>query len=243
MVEQGAWFCRRHARRQALHDIPCLRERISDARASDPAARTGAEGRVAEAEGRRHILAFACCEKVWGIGDFVWQTCRENDIRERFDIKPGKIVMKSKGKSPAEGSPLLARTSAHKYEIEACLTLKGEGASAGLVAYYDERFHFGYGFSRDGLLRYRRGQVSRAVSKCSEACQTGRLWLRMRSDHDVLSAWYSADGKTWHKFPWGFEVSGVHHNTVYGFLSLRPGLYAGGDGEVEVTDFKLTVTD
>lgn len=182
-------------------------------------------------------------KRVWGIGDFVWQTCRENDIRERFDIKPGKIVVKSKGKSPAEGSPLLARTSAHKYEIEACLTLKGEGASAGLVAYYDERFHFGYGFSRDGLLRYRRGQVSRAVSKCSEACRTGRLWLRMRSDHDVLSAWYSADGKTWYKFPWGFEVSGVHHNTVYGFLSLRPGLYAGGDGEVEVTDFKLTVTD
>lgn len=180
---------------------------------------------------------------LYGVEDFVWQTCREHDIRERFNVKSDVILMKSKGNSPAEGSPLLARTSAHKYEIEACLTLKGDDVSAGIVAYYDERFHFGYGFSHNGLLRYRRGQVSKAEPKCIEACRNGRLWLRMRSDHDVLSAWYSADGNVWHKFPWGFEVSGVHHNTVYGFLSVRPGLYAGGYGEVEVTNFKFTVLE
>lgn len=182
-------------------------------------------------------------KKVYGIGDFVWQTCRENRLDDRFTIAPDKIVIKAKGKSPAEGSPLLARTSAHKYEIEACFTLKGDNVSAGLVAYYDERYHFGYGFNRTGLVRYRRGQVGKGVSKLPQANSEGKMWLRMRSDHDVLSAWYSADGKTWRKFVWGFEVSGVHHNTVYGFLSVRPGIYAGGDGEVEVTDFKLRVLD
>ena len=38
-------------------------------------------------------------------------------------------------------------------------------------------------------------------------------------------------------------VSGVHHNTVYGFLFVRPGIFAGGDGQVEVTDFVLRNLD
>ena len=39
------------------------------------------------------------------------------------------------------------------------------------------------------------------------------------------------------------EISGVHHNTVYGFLFVRPGIFAGGDGQVEVTDFVLRNLD
>ena len=182
-------------------------------------------------------------QKVATASDFVWQTCREHNISERFYIGQDTLRLVPKGVSPAEGSPLLARTSAHRYEVEACVRLKGGKSSAGLVDYYDERYHFGFGFDRDGLLRYRRGQVSRAASKCPEANREGCMWLRMRNDANVLTAWYSADGRTWHKFPWGFDVSGVHHNTVYGFLFLRPGIYAGGEGEVEVTDFKLTNLD
>lgn len=138
---------------------------------------------------------------------------------------------------------MLARTSAHKYEVEACFELKGENTSAGLVAYYDENFHFGFGFNHKQLLRYRRGQVSRTESKSPQANQCGKMWLRLRNDANVLSAWYSADGKKWHKYPWGFEISGVHHNTVYGFLFVRPGIFAGGDGQVEVTDFVLRNLD
>ncbi len=181
--------------------------------------------------------------RVSGIADFVWQTCREHDINERFKITPDRISIRAKGSSPADGSPLLARTSAHKYEVEACVTLKGDDTSAGLVAYYDERYHFGFGFDRNGLLRFRRGQVSRAESKCKQANSQGRMWIRMRNDCNVLTAWYSADGHEWHKFPWGFDISGVHHNTVYGFLFVRPGIYAGGRGEAEVTDFRITNLD
>lgn len=178
-----------------------------------------------------------------GIGDFVWQTCREHDLKERFQIETDKITIRAKGNTPKDASPLLARTSAHRYEIEACLQLKGEQASAGLMAYYDENYHFGFGFNRKQLLRYRRGQISRSFSKVPEANEAGKLWLRLRNDAHVLSAWYSADGKEWHKYPWGFEISGVHHNTVYGFLFVRPGIYAGGEGEVVVTDFVLRDLD
>lgn len=178
-----------------------------------------------------------------GIRDFVWQTCREHTLSDRFQITPDKIIIRAKGNTPKEGSPLLARTSAHKYEVEACIELKSENASAGLVAYYDENYHFGFGFNHQQLLRYRRGQINRAPSKFPQANQSGKMWLRLRNDANVLSAWYSADGKKWHKYPWGFEISGVHHNTVYGFLFVRPGIYAGGDGQVEVTDFVLRNLD
>jgi beta-xylosidase len=75
-----------------------------------------------------------------------------------------------------------------------------------------------------------------------EANKQGKLWLKMRNDEHVLSAWYSADGKEWHKYPWAFEISGAHHNILYGFLFVRPAIYAGG-GEVEVTHFVLRNLD
>lgn len=133
--------------------------------------------------------------KLSGIEDFVWQTCREHNLNDRFRITPDKISIEAKGNTPKEGSPLLARTSAHKYEVEACFELKGENTSAGLVAYYDENYHFGFGFNHKQLLRYRRGQVSRTESKSPQANQCGKMWLRLRNDANVLSAWYSADGK------------------------------------------------
>jgi hypothetical protein len=32
-------------------------------------------------------------------------------------------------------------------------------------------------------------------------------------------------------------------DTLYGFLFVRPGIFAGGDGQVEVTDFVLRNLD
>lgn len=92
-------------------------------------------------ERRSHF--FTCTgtfEIIW-YRRFVWQTCREHNLNDRFRITSDKISVEAKGNTPKEGSPLLARTSAHKYEVEACLELKGENTSAGLVAYYDENYH------------------------------------------------------------------------------------------------------
>jgi hypothetical protein len=34
------------------------------------------------------------------------------------------------------------------------------------------------------------------------------------------------------------EVSGYHHNVMWDFRSLRPAVYAAGDGDVRFLDFK-----
>ncbi|HWU96406.1 MAG TPA: hypothetical protein VN029_12470, partial [Sphingomonas sp.] len=56
-----------------------------------------------------------------------------------------------------------------------------------------------------------------------------RLFLRLVNDEDVVTFYHSADGRRWTKER-SFEVSGYNHNVADGFLSLRPGLYAAGEG-------------
>jgi beta-xylosidase len=64
-----------------------------------------------------------------------------------------------------------------------------------------------------------------------------KLWVRLRYTEHIINGWYSEDGQTWHKYPWGFDMQGYHHNTLGGFLSLRPGIFAGGEGEAKITNF------
>jgi len=49
--------------------------------------------------------------------------------------------------------------------------------------------------------------------------------------------YYSVDGKQWNKIENSAEVSGYNHNVLSGFLSLRLGLCAIGDGKVKFKNF------
>jgi xylan 1,4-beta-xylosidase len=58
--------------------------------------------------------------------------------------------------------------------------------------------------------------------------------LRVTNDRHILTIHYSTDqGNTWHKYDTQMEVSGYHHNVAYGFMSLRPAIYAAGTGKVK----------
>jgi beta-xylosidase len=54
--------------------------------------------------------------------------------------------------------------------------------------------------------------------------------LTIHTSHD--------DGKTWIKFPIQMDVSGYHHNVAYGFMSLRPAIYATGAGQAKFRDLQ-----
>jgi xylan 1,4-beta-xylosidase len=50
---------------------------------------------------------------------------------------------------------------------------------------------------------------------------------------------YSKDGgRSWTLHPLRMEVSGYHHNVFGGFLSLKVGIYAAGQGRVRLRDFR-----
>ena len=60
----------------------------------------------------------------------------------------------------------------------------------------------------------------------------------MKNDRHILTFYYSLDGSEWTKMDVQMEVSGYHHNVAYGFLSLRPGVYAAGGGAARVHGVK-----
>ena len=49
--------------------------------------------------------------------------------------------------------------------------------------------------------------------------------------------YYSVDGADWKKIESSLEVSALHHNALGGFLSLRIGLCAIGEGKVIFKNF------
>ena len=70
-----------------------------------------------------------------------------------------------------------------------------------------------------------------------------RLHLKLENRRHIVTMRYSIDGATWTKHPWQFEVSGVHHNVLGDFLSLRPALYACGAGAVRFREFRYRALD
>jgi xylan 1,4-beta-xylosidase len=62
-----------------------------------------------------------------------------------------------------------------------------------------------------------------------------------RNMRHIVRVHVSVDGKTWKRFEHTFEVSGYHHNVRGRFLSLKPGLFAAGEGEARFRDFRYRV--
>lgn len=158
----------------------------------------------------------------------------EGQIKDRFRYENGSLVLKAKGSSPKDGSPLSFVSGDQAYEVEVEVDCD-EGATAGLLLFYSERLFAGLGFSRTQMLEYWKGDTTSSPKPES----IGRhFFLRLRNNHHYTTVWYSADGKTWTRHWMNFEVSSYHHNAAGGFLSLRPALLATGSGEVRFRAFR-----
>jgi beta-xylosidase len=59
-------------------------------------------------------------------------------------------------------------------------------------------------------------------------------------DH-IVRGYYSYDERDWKKENRGMDISGSHHNTLYGFISVLPGIFAYGEDEVKFSNFDFTV--
>ena len=154
--------------------------------------------------------------------------------RGRYRYEDGSLVLKAKGTSPADSSPLWFVAGDHAYEIEVEIEADAN-AAAGLLLFYNARLYVGLGFSSKHLIMHSYG-IERPGSR--PAHLGNRLHLRLRNDRQIVTIDYSADGKRWERYDRGMEVSGYHHNVGYDFLSLRPALYAAGSGEVRFRNFK-----
>jgi xylan 1,4-beta-xylosidase len=153
----------------------------------------------------------------------------------RFAYCDGALVIKGIGSSPADCSPLTCVNGDRSYRFEVEVEI-GEGATGGVLLFYSRRLYVGLGFNDDNFIMHRYG-TERVLPRPVHAAGR-RLFMRVTNREHVVTIHTSVDGQHWHKFGTQMEVSGYHHNVAFDFLSLRPGLYAVGGGEVAFRNFQ-----
>lgn len=156
------------------------------------------------------------------------------DELSRLTWQDGSLLIRGKGQSLADCSPLVCITGDPSYECSIELEITGDG-HGGLGLFYDERGHVGIGFSTTQLLTYGYGQEHTWMR---ESLATRRVRIHLTNRENVITFRYSRDdGQTWVQHPWQMEVSGLHHNVFGGFVSLRIALFSAGAGEVRARKF------
>ncbi len=160
------------------------------------------------------------------IGDKLTFWAPRSGYLDRVKIAGGALTLAGQGAGPADASPLLFVAGDRSYDIRVEVELQGTG-QAGLLLFYNEKLFCGLGVGTEQLHAWRIGQKERWPA--GAPIDTRFLHLRLVNDENVVTFYYSRDGRRWTKER-SFEVAGYNHNVADGFLSLRPGLYATAGG-------------
>jgi len=152
----------------------------------------------------------------------------EPNYLDRARIDAGAMVFAGQGTGPANSSPLLFVAGDRAYDVAVEVEIEGR-TQGGLLLFYNEKLFCGLGLGEGRLHAYRVGQEERWPP--GGPATTRRLFIRLNNQHDVVTFFHGIDGTHWAKER-SFEVAGYNHNVADGFLSLRPALYASGEGWV-----------
>ena len=166
-----------------------------------------------------------------------WKFFGEYDTT-RFHLTDNSLVIKGKGNSVANCSPMLCVPSNHAYTAEVELTIAGN-AVGGLVLFYNSNFYSGILADSNNVLANLRGWQFTT----EKGVLNRHVFLRLRNINNTVDMYYSLDGATWKKIENSLDVSGYHHNVLSGFMSLRLGLCAMGEGSVRFRNFKYTAIE
>jgi xylan 1,4-beta-xylosidase len=145
------------------------------------------------------------------------------------------LVLAAKGHGPGDTSPLAVLTGDHAYEVEVDVELLGDGVEAGLLLFFNDRLFCGMGIDGNRMPSYAGGHITHWREP---APAVRRLQLRLRNDEHIVTGWYREPGGEWTRHAIRYETSGYHANTMADLLSLRPALYAAGDGAARFRDFR-----
>ena len=154
--------------------------------------------------------------------------------KSRVSHESGELVMAGKGDSPANCSPLTCIVGDQAYRCEVEIEVEGE-ATGGVLLFYNRRMYCGLGFNDKQWVRHR---TAIDAPRAKPAGSGRRLFIRFENNRHIVTFHTSPDGVRWTKFDTQMEISGYHHNVAYDFLSVRPGLYAAGNGKVRFRNFK-----
>lgn len=151
----------------------------------------------------------------------------------RFRFKDNALQLQAKGDGVGSCSPLLCVPSHHSYTVDVEINIEGN-ATAGLVLFYNNNFHSGIlADSKDILANLRGWQFSTEKDVIQN-----HAFLRLKNICNQVDMYYSLNGDNWIKIENSADVSSMHHNVLSGFMSLRIGLCAYGEGTVLFKNFR-----
>jgi len=153
----------------------------------------------------------------------------------RASVGGGALELQAKGSGPADCSPLTQTVGDHAYEISVTVE-PVDGAQGGLLLFYNDRLFLGMGIDGQRMVTWRGGRPSYWQEPAPAA---PKLHLKIVNDRQIVSFYYSLDGKNWTRHAIRSEVSGYQANTVDDLSSLRPALYASGKGKVRFSDYRF----
>ncbi|MUG64513.1 family 43 glycosylhydrolase [Paenibacillus campinasensis] len=158
-----------------------------------------------------------------------WQT-EGTEPEQRFRTGPGGLI--ASGASEKERhSPLFYMPAHKRYMAEVEVALEGE-VEGRLVLYYNDYAYLGLGVHGGGVRFFRSFK-----NYATMPSDSGYAWVRIVNDEHIVSFYYSFDGTKWMKYDKVVDASGMHHNTLGGFQSLRIGLDAVGRGKAVFRKF------
>ena len=152
----------------------------------------------------------------------------------RVSVASGTLTLAAKGRGPHDCSPLTQQVGDRAFEISVAMELVGE-VEGGLLLFFNDRLFLGMGHNGKKMTTYRGGKPAYWQEP---APAQRRLHLKIVNDHQIVTFYYSGDGRDWIRHAVRSEVSGYTANTIDDLLSLRPALFAAGSGSVRFSDYR-----
>lgn len=160
-----------------------------------------------------------------------WQSFKHFPA-ERLKLKDGVLEFTATGNSFESSPPLLVNAGDRKYEVIVEFTLEGN-ATAGLTLFYNEQGNMRITADKEQFSVY--NQKSRKISIKNQIGNRG--YLRILNDENEVSFYFSDNGKDWKRAERTIDATGFNHNVFGGFMSLRAGIFAFGEGKVVFDNF------
>jgi beta-xylosidase len=156
------------------------------------------------------------------------------DYMRRVGFDRGALILSGQGKSPADASPIVLNAGDRHYELSMELELAGS-VTGGLLLFYNEKFFCGIATDGNWFHAYVLGSENAFEARTPGI--GGRLYMKLINEDQVGRFYYSVDGHDWvlHR---SYEVGGYNHNIAGGYLSLRPALFASGNGTLTIRSMR-----
>jgi len=157
----------------------------------------------------------------------------------RYTLRNGTLEIQAEAQEPGSSHPLTVNPRDEAYEVETELTIEGQ-VSAGLILFYCPAGYTSLGLSHTGRvekLLKKSHATALSPERNTRSYHHKTIRLKIRNDRQVVSYYYAGPGMKWTKIIESEDISGLHHNMLGGFLSVRPGIFAAGNGKAVFARF------